>query len=307
MKKPDVNTQAGGSIEHTKSRGGNQDRDLPVKVYTSDSLLRSPIDLFATMLRDLLSSRELAWRLFVRDTRARYRQSLLGYFWVFVPPLLAAVPFIFLNSQGVIEIGDTPIPYGAFAMIGTMLWQIFVDALISPLQAVQGAISMLTRINFPREGLLLAGLLQVGLAFTIRLPLLALIFIAYGNIPPATIVLFPIGVLSLVITGFAIGLLLTPLGLLYGDVQRALTVITPFWMLLTPVLFPTPQNSLAGAVVSLNPLTSLITVTRDWLTLGVTSDLTGFIVITVLMLVLLVAAWTAYCVTLPHLIARLGN
>ena len=38
-------------------------------------------------VRNLVNSRELAWRLFVRDTSAQYRQSVLGYLWVFIPPL----------------------------------------------------------------------------------------------------------------------------------------------------------------------------------------------------------------------------
>ena len=109
------------------------------------------------------------------------------------PTFVAALPFIFLNSQGVIKMGDTPFPYGAYAMIGTMIWQVFVDALISPLQAVQSSAAMLTRINFPREGPLLAGLMQVGLSFLVRLLLVALVLLVYGIVPPATVILFPFG------------------------------------------------------------------------------------------------------------------
>jgi lipopolysaccharide transport system permease protein len=260
------------------------------------------------MVRDLLASRELAWRLYVRDTRARYRNSLLGYVWAFVPPLVAALPFIFLNSQGVIKIGETPLPYGAYAMIGAMIWQVFVDALNSPLNAVNGARYMLTRINFPREAILLSGLMQVGSSFLVRLLLLAGVFAWYHIAPPVTIFLFPLGILSLVLTGFVLGLLLTPLGLLYGDVQRAVGIVIPFVMFLTPVLYPTPQSGLAGKIVALNPLTPLVTTTRDWLSLGATSScLASFIAVTMLMTVLLVAAWIVYRVALPHLIARLGS
>ena len=281
-------------------------QDLPITVYTPDSPLRRPVALLGAMTRDLLASRELAWRLFVRDTRARYRKSLLGYVWVFIPPLVAALPFIFLNSQGVIKIGDTPLPYGAYAMIGTMIWQVFADALNSPLQAVSNAGAMLTRINFPREALLVSGLMQVGFSFLVRLLLLAGVLIWYSIIPPVTVLLFPLGILALVLTGFVVGLLLTPLGLLYGDVQRALTIVTPFWMLLTPVLYPTPKSGLAGIIVAVNPLTPLVTATRDWLTLGATPDLAGFIAVFALMTVLLVAALVVFRVALPHVIARLG-
>ena len=73
--------------------------DLPLTVYTPDLPLRDPRRLARDMLRDLAASRELAWRLFLRDTRAQYRNSVLGYAWVFIPPLVASLPFIYLNAQ----------------------------------------------------------------------------------------------------------------------------------------------------------------------------------------------------------------
>ena len=88
------------------------------------------------MVRDLVNSRELAWRLFVRDVSARFRQSILGYFWVFIPPLVASLPFIYLNAQGIVRIGDAPIPYAAYAIIGTTIWQVFADALKPHLRAI---------------------------------------------------------------------------------------------------------------------------------------------------------------------------
>src|SRR5665213_561318 len=103
--------------------------DLSITVYSPESPLRQPVKLARDMFRDLLASRELAWRLFVRDTSAQYRQSILGYVWAFIPPLVASLPFVFLNSQGVVSIKETSIPYPAYAMIGTIIWQVFVDAL----------------------------------------------------------------------------------------------------------------------------------------------------------------------------------
>jgi len=303
----DVMISQDDSVATDEGRKHHLRDDLPITVYTPESPLRRPVTLLRSIARDLLASRELAWRLFVRDTRARYRNSLLGYLWVFIPPLVAALPFIFLNAQGVIKIGETPLPYGAYAMIGTMIWQVFVDALNSPLNAVSGAQYMMTRINFPREAILLSGLMQVGLSFLVRLLLLAGVFAWYSMVPPVTVLLFPLGILALVLTGFAVGLMLTPLGLLYSDVQRVLAIVTPFLMLLTPVLYPTPRSGLAGIIVALNPLTPLVTSTRDWLTLGTTPNMAGFIAVTALMMVLLITGWVTFRVALPHLIARLGN
>jgi lipopolysaccharide transport system permease protein len=276
-------------------------------VYTPDSPLRDPGKLLREMLRDLVASRELAWRLFVRDTRAQYRTSILGYVWVFLPPMAASLPFVFLNAQGVVSVGNTPIAYGAYALIGTIIWQTFVDSLNVPLRTTYAARSLLTRINFPREALLLSGLMQVGFSFLVRLALLALVLIWFQIALPTTAILFPVGILALVLAGFVIGLALTPFGLLYGDVQQALPILTTLLMLLTPVLYPVPETGLAAAVAALNPLTPLVVNTRDWLTTGQIAPVSGFIVVSATASALLLLGWICYRVALPHLVARLGN
>lgn len=278
-----------------------------VTVYTPESPLRQPRKFVRELISDLWGSRELAWRLFVRDLRAQYRASLLGYVWVFLPPLVAGLPFVYLNSAGVISVGDTPIPYAAYAMVGAIIWQTFVDALNSPLRSVNAARAMLTRINFPREAILLSGLMQVGFTFVVRLALVIGVFAAFALKPAATSPLFVVGMISIALTGFMIGLVLTPLGVLYGDVQHSLPIASTFLMLITPVLYPVPSSGLGAMVASLNPLTPLITTTRDWLTTGAAAQHIAFLVVSGVTVTLLILAWVLYRLALPHLVARLGN
>jgi len=61
--------------------------ELTELVYTADSELRRPVQMLRSMYLDLLRSRGLAWRLFLRDLNGQYRQSLLGYLWLLLPPL----------------------------------------------------------------------------------------------------------------------------------------------------------------------------------------------------------------------------
>jgi len=281
--------------------------ELPVVIYTPASPLRDPKRLVRAMLRDLGESRELAWRLFIRDVSAQYRQSIFGYVWALIPPLVASVPFIYLNEQEIVSMGDTLIPYGAYAIIGTIIWQVFVDALNAPLRTVNMARSMLTRINLPREAILLSALAQVLLGCLIRLALLLGVLAWFKIVPPATAFLFPLGIFSLILVGFVGGVLLTPLGLLYSDIQQILPITTTFLMLLTPVVYPVPHQGFAATVATFNPLTPLITTTRDWLTLGATTGVEAFAIINLTAMVLLLSGWVVLRVAMPHLIARLGN
>jgi homopolymeric O-antigen transport system permease protein len=275
--------------------------------YSGESPLRHPGSMLREMFRDLRASRELAWRLCIRDISAQYRQTMLGYVWAFIPPLVASLPFIFLRSQGIVGIKDTAIPYAAYALIGTMIWQVFVDALNSPLKTVIAAKPMLAKINFPREAILLSGLGQVFLNFCIRLLLLVGVFAWFRITPPLTALLLPLGILSLVVVGFMLGVLLTPVGILYSDVPQMIPVLSIFLMLLTPVVYPPPQHGPAAALARFNPLTPLVVVTRDWITTGQTSHLLGFCIVTVVAVVMLFSGWVLYRLALPHIVARIGT
>jgi lipopolysaccharide transport system permease protein len=281
--------------------------DLPISIYTPESPMQNPAKLLRQMWQDLLNARELAWRLFLRDVRGQYRQSVLGYLWVFIPPLVASLPFVYLNAQGVVKIGGTPIPYAAYAIIGTTIWQVFADSLNAPLRAVIAARKMLAHVNLPREAILLSALGQVGLGFFVRLVLLVGVFIWFRLLPPPTALLFPLGILSLIMVGSFVGLLLTPMGLLYSDFQRALPIFATFLMLLTPVVYPVPQSGLAATIAQYNPLTPLVVTTRDWLTIGTTTHAVAFTTVSLGAVVLLFLVWMIFRVATPHLVARLGN
>jgi lipopolysaccharide transport system permease protein len=133
------------------------------------------------------------------------------------------------------------------------------------------------------------------------------VFVWFRIMPPTTTLLFPLGITSLTMIGFMIGILLTPLGLLYNDIQQMIPIMTIFLMFLTPVIYPQPKTGLAGVITKWNPLTPLITTTRDWITLGTTSELFGFMLVCISTLCLLFLGWVIYRLALPHIIARIGN
>ncbi|XZE51426.1 ABC transporter permease [Planctomycetaceae bacterium SH139] len=288
-------------------RGETLEHDqLTEAIYTADSLLRRPRRLIREMVHDLRASRELAWRLFVRDLSAQYRLSYLGYLWVFLPPLATMAVWVFLNKQGIMNVGDTPVPYPVFVLTGVLLWEGFAGALNSPLQVIRDAASMLTKINFPREALLIAGFGQVLFNTAVRLLLLAGVFLWYQQSLPWTALLAPLGILSVLMLGFTIGLLLVPVGMLYQDVSRGLVMLTTFWFFLTPVVYP-PPTSWPGSLLNwMNPVSPLLLTTREMLTTGDLSRSGDFLIVTCLMLMFLVVAWVSYRLALPHLIARMS-
>lgn len=281
--------------------------ELPVRVYTPEPAIQHPAVLIKDLLRDIHAGRELAWRLFMRDLKAQYRQTYFGYIWAFLPPLVASLTFIFLQSQGITNIEGTSIPYAAFAMMGTLLWQTFVESMQSPLAAIQQAKPMLAKINFPREAILMAGLYMVGFNFLIRMILLAVVMAVWQVVPTGTLVVFPLMMLGLLFCGFAIGMALVPLGGLYGDVQRGIPIVAQFWMLLTPVVYPARTEGLSGLLATWNPISPIITTARASLTGQPLDQLPLALGVTCGALLIALCGLIAFRLILPHLIARMGG
>jgi lipopolysaccharide transport system permease protein len=107
--------------------------------------------------------------------------------------------------------------------------------------------------------------------------------------------------------GLAIGLLITPIGLLYGDVARGIALVTGFWMLLTPVVYPTPRLGLAAAITRWNPVSPVLETARDWVTGQPVAHMGEFAVVTVIAAVILLFAWVFYRLSMPILIERMGG
>lgn len=278
-----------------------------MRIYSPEPVLGHPVTLVKNIFRDIMAGRELAWRLFIRDLSAQYRQTMLGYIWVFLPPLVASLTFIFLSSQGIVNIDTGGVPIPAFMMMGTLLWQVFVDAINAAPQAMGKSKAMLAKINFPREAILMGALYMVIFNFFVRLFLVAGVMIYWQITPGITLLFFPVAMAFLLLTGMAIGLALTPLATLYGDVQKTIPIVTGFWMLLTPVVYPPKTEGLAGILAVWNPVSPLITSARESLS-GMELSLLGpFALVALGSIALTFLGLVGFRIAMPHLIARMGG
>ncbi len=279
---------------------------LPTRTYTPESPLAHPGKLWGEMVQDLWAGRELAWRLAVRDISAQYRQSVLGVLWALIIPLANTSVWLFLSASKVVQVGATPVPYPVFVFTGTLLWSILIDALNAPLQQVNANKALLAKINFPREALILSGIYQTLFNGAIKLGILLLVLPFLGVHPGWGGLLIPLGLFSLVLIGTAAGLLITPLGVLYGDIGRGIPLITQFLMYLSPVVFPLASTGWTATLMRLNPLTPLILNARAWFT-GQSPQLLGeWTLVLGGSAVLLLLVWMVYRLAMPILIERMS-
>lgn len=279
---------------------------LQETIYTPEPELRRPARLLTSMMKDIIQSRELAWRLFIRNISARYRQTIIGYAWAILPPLLTSLTWIFLNAQNIMSIKRTDVPYALYVLVGTVLWQVFADSIHTPIRVVKESASMIAKINFPRESLILAAILEILFNFSIQLCLLAGVLIYFGVPLSFTTLLVLPGIVGLIMAGVMVGIILTPFSILYGDIQNGLPLILQPLFYLTPIVYAPPDHGI-GALISLyNPISPLIKFPREIIISGQVTDLQPFLIVSCVTFFMLFSGWILYRISMPHLIERIA-
>jgi lipopolysaccharide transport system permease protein len=279
---------------------------LPITVYTSRSEVRHPVRLLAGMMHDFWRGRELAWRLFLRNLRGLYRQTLFGLFWVFIPPLANTSIWIFLRSAGILDTGIQDVNPTIYILTGMILWQGFIDAFRMPLDLMDKNRNMISKLNFPRESLLLVGLGEVLFDMVIRLGLLIPILWLWGSPLQLAWLMAPVAILGLILLGMSIGLILMPFDSLYQDIGRFVTVVIPFWMIITPIIY-LPRMDFPGSVLNwLNPASPFLLVARDWILFGSTGHWPVALIYAGLLVPLFLLGLIVYRISIPVLVERMN-
>lgn len=280
---------------------------MQVKIYKPNSKHLKLRDIVVEMFSDLHRSKDLAWRLTVRDFKGQYRQSYLGFLWVFVSPLMTAFVWIFLNYFGAVKLADTSIPYPVYVFTGTMLWAVLLESINTPLQQTSNAKGIMGKVNFPKEAILISGLYNIIFNSLIKLIILIIVLLIMGIMPTFQFLFVPIAFAGIILFGFTLGLITTPISMLYTDISRAIPLLMQFIMYLSPVVYTVPGTGILSKLVKWNPISSLITTGRSSLTGLPFEDLSYFFIITLIMLVISFFAWFFYRFSIPILVEKSGD
>ena len=271
--------------------------------YSATPALSQPARFFGGSLRDLKGSLYLSIILLERDIKHQYRQSLFGLFWALLPPLVMTFAFSFLKRQNLIAVADIGVQYEAYVLTGTLLWQGFADAVANPVKAVNGGKAMFSKVNFPREAILFAGLGEVVFYFAIRF-LMVILLMLFFQVPLSVSAACLVGIGAVLGLGWAIGLWLVPAGVLYKDVEMATGIVLSLWYFATPVIYTPVLYTALPDVTDLNPVAPIISFTRA----GLLED-RAVLTETVLLILLLTAAaiffgWLLFRLSIPHIVKR---
>ena len=215
-----------------------------------------------TSVRNFL---KLGYLIFMRDFMTRYRLTYFGFFWIFVKPILSALPLILVGKQfnlGGQEQGK--IPYEVFAFVGFILWQIFWDSVVIPQWLIRRQRSLLSGLPVPREIVLMGSCFYIFLNLFFSMVTMLIMMVLYRVPFSLTMLLALTSLPLLVFSGLAIGVYLAPLTLIFLDLRYSLPILSGAILWTVPIIYAAPGEGPIGIINKFNPLTYLIGVPRSW-------------------------------------------
>lgn len=218
-------------------------------------------------LDELWRYRDLLGLLVWRDIAARYRQSVIGYGWAIVKPVVSMIIFTVIFGQ-VAKLPSDDLPYSLFVLVALMPWLYFQNALATSVASVTSNSHVLTKVYFPRLILPLVGVAS-GLAETaIQAVILAVLLPVYGVWPGWAALTAPLWMLATIVCALSVSVWLTALNVKFRDIGMAIPFLLQSWMWLCPIVYPTSLVPEGWRwVYALNPLVGIIEGFR-WALLG---------------------------------------
>jgi lipopolysaccharide transport system permease protein len=220
--------------------------------------IEPPRGWFNLQLKELWNYRELLYFFVWRDVKIRYKQTAIGVVWVVLQPLLTMLVFTLFFGK-LAKLPSQGLPYQVFYFAAVVPWTYFSYSLVNATNIVVENQRVITKVFFPRLILPFSAVLSGLVDFVIGFSVLIIFILSYGIKPGMSVLLLPLFFLLAVLTALGVGLWLSALNALYRDVKYLIPFLTQFWMLASPVAYPSsmvPERY--RWIYGLNPMAGVI-------------------------------------------------
>ncbi|HYG64045.1 MAG TPA: ABC transporter permease [Thermoanaerobaculia bacterium] len=214
------------------------------------------------MRRYLFLLRELV----KRDFQGRYAGSLLGFVWSMVQPLWLLVLFTFVFSEVMkaTPLGVRTDDFAIFLFCGLLPWLAVQEGVLRASTAITDNASLVKKLRFPSEILVLAVVLAALLHEAIAALMFLGVLLWVGDLSPGGLPLLLLAVPLQVALTLGLGLLLSPVHVFFRDTAQVLSMVLTAWFYLTPIVYPLPLvPEKFRPWLELNPLTPLVGLYRQ--------------------------------------------
>lgn len=185
---------------------------------------------------ELKEYRDLFLFLVIRDIKVMYAQTVLGFSWAILNPLIQIVVFTVVFGN-VAKLDTGGIPYFLFSTVAIIPWTYMSNAMTASSQSLVSGSGMLGKIYFPRVIYPITPVLSRFVDFAISLLLLVAVMLYYGVVPKANLLFLPLFVVMMICVPAAIGFWLSSLAIRFRDVKFAMPFAIKMLIYTAPILY----------------------------------------------------------------------
>jgi lipopolysaccharide transport system permease protein len=203
--------------------------------------------------------RGLIQSLVARELKARYRGSVLGFFWSFINPLLLLLIYSFVFKYFLPQKAEGIEHYELFMFCGILPWTWFSSSLLESSGVLISGGNLIKKVLFPAEVLPIVTVLANMVHFLLGLPILAAFLIYFQRPLHLTeLAWFPVALLVQLILTLGFALILSALTVHFRDIRDILSNLMTFWFFATPIIYPyTIMEPWQMRILNVNPFTHL--------------------------------------------------
>jgi len=198
------------------------------------------------LLAEIWHYRELLWTLVIRELRVRYKNSVLGFFWSLVNPLVTVlvITIVFKYVMGM-RIAN----YSAYVLAAYLPWTFFQFALLDSSQTILVYMQVIKKIYFPRALLPLATTLANFIHFVLAMGVLLLYLYLYVGTPmQASVLLLPVVMVAQLLMVAGLSLIIACWNAFYEDVKYLVSVGLQLLFFLSPIIYFSEQIRAASVL-----------------------------------------------------------
>ena len=188
--------------------------------------------------KELWRYRELFYFFTWRDIKIKYKQTMLGFLWVILQPLLMMSIFTFFFGKA-LNIPSQNLPYPVYVFSGLLIWNVFSTGLTSASNSMVNNSSIIKKIYFPRliipVSSILVAIFDFFMAFALYVALLAFY---QQPLSWQAIFVWPAALLLTLISTLGLGCWLAALNVKYRDFRYVIPFLVQVLFFLTPVIYP---------------------------------------------------------------------
>lgn len=187
-------------------------------------------------IRDIWATRKTLALLVRRDIKVRYADSVLGYVWSVLDPLLMSMVYFVVFTM-IFQRTVGADPYILFLICALLPWSWFSGGVTDTGKALRSESRLVRSTRLPREIWVLKAVFAKGAEYVFSLPVLAIFALAYGVAPRWEIVYMPLAMLLQIILLMGIGFVLAPLYILVRDTERVVKIAIRFLFYGSPIIY----------------------------------------------------------------------